>query len=78
MTADEDADSAHDDPAYGGGREGLRSASRRGVGGKLGVSSSAVNRRSKPLICELDPDAPGLSEEQRRRIRRWGTIRVWT
>ena len=28
-------------------------------------------RKARKLLCEQDPDAPGLTMEQRRKIRRW-------
>ena len=50
-------------PRWAAGMEGEegRSANR---------SAAAKKPRSKQLLCEQDPEAPGLTLEQRRKIRR--------
>ena len=38
--------------------------------GRSKRSAAAKKPRSKQLLCEQDPEAPGLTLEQRRKIRR--------
>jgi len=41
------------------------------VGRSSRRSAAAKKPRTKHLLCEQDPEAPGLTMEQRRKIRRY-------
>ena len=60
-----DASQFHSAMSGSAGGDGSGREARRGSGG-----IAPKRPRSKTLLCEQDPDAPGLTLEQRRKIRR--------